>query len=140
MSQVSEQRGKQYRPYVSTLAGLSFLQACSWSQTCCAMLGIRIGQPSADAGVAALEFIGFRKGQDGQFFLLPNSIAERIASVQKDYLRAPVMCKHCKTESCVVITWRNELGITTCNHFGRHRRVELVEDVEDALPQLRDGH
>lgn len=79
----------QFRPYVSTLAYLTFLHAAAASVSVCQALGVRfmdddgnrIRTPSGDLGVFALKCMGVQLDTAGQAFIAPGSLLATIAGL-----------------------------------------------------------
>ena len=84
--------GKQYRPYVSSVAFLTYLTAASASVAVCRALGMEFHDevpgkrvkppPSADVGVYALRMLGVLVAPDGTAYINPDSTLARMAGLR----------------------------------------------------------
>ena len=122
-----DSNGKQHRPYVSTVAFLSFLHAAAASVAVCSALGLRfwddkgnrIKTPSADLGVLALQCLGVGIDTDGSAFIAPDSLLAKIAGLT-DHARA---LQQRVTQQQTELTWQ----------------LSMNQDLAAQLTSLRDG-
>jgi hypothetical protein len=114
-----DSNGTQHRPYVSTLAYLTFLQAAAASVSVCEALGVRfvddlgrrVRTASADLGVLALKFMGVGIDTDGAAFIAPDSLLARIAGLTDHARLLQQRVTEQQTELTVQMRWNQGLAV-----------------------------
>ena len=121
-----DSNGRQYRPYVSTLTYLTFLQAAAASVSVCQAFGLRfrddggnrIRTPSADLGVLALQFIGVGIDTAGNAFIAPDSVLARITG----------LTEHARALQQRVTEQQTELTVQLCMNQELHAQLTGLRD------------